>query len=88
MNAMPANVNIGAPWIQPEPVQCGSWFGIIATLRCRTATPFGRPVVPDVYMMSARSSMLVGTWRSEPSAPQDASSNGTGRSIAVPRRRR
>ncbi len=73
MKAIPANVNIGAPWIQPAPVQTGSWFGIIATLRWRTATPFGRPVVPDVYMMSARSSSERGTWRSPPSVARNSS---------------
>ena len=61
MKLMPANVNSGAPCSQPRSVQCGAPFGIIATLRCRTSTPFGRPVVPDVYMMSAMSSASTGT---------------------------
>jgi hypothetical protein len=34
----------------------------MATFRCRTTTPFGRPVVPEVYMMSAMSSASSGTW--------------------------
>ena len=61
MKLMPANVNSGAPCSQPRFVQFGAVFGIIATLRCRTSTPFGRPVVPDVYMMSAMSSASSGT---------------------------
>ncbi len=61
MKLMPANVNSGAPCSQPTLVQWGAEFGIIATLRCRTSTPFGRPVVPDVYMMSAMSSAASGT---------------------------
>ena len=79
MKLMPANVNSGAPCNQPRCDQCGAAFGIIATLRCRTSTPFGRPVVPDVYMMSAMSSSATGTWialastpaisASQPSAP-------------------
>ena len=37
----------------------------MAMLRWRTATPLGRPVVPDVYMMSARSPASTGTWNVE-----------------------
>ena len=62
MKLMPANVNSGAPCSQPTSVQLGAVFGIIATLRWRTSTPFGNPVVPEVYMMSAMSSASTGTW--------------------------
>ena len=56
MNAMPAKVNSGDAVHPAAPVHAGSLFGIMRELRWRTATPFGRPVVPEVYMMSARSS--------------------------------
>src|SRR5436309_10549135 len=65
MNEIPANVNTGAPCNQPAPLQGDSRFGIIATFRWRTATPLGRPVVPDVYMMSARSPAPTCTWKLE-----------------------
>ena len=62
---MPANVNSGAPCSQPRAGPAAArTFGIIAMLRWRTSTPFGNPVVPDVYMMSAMSSASTGTWNS------------------------
>ena len=67
MKAIPANVNRGDPWSQLVPLQGGSPLGRSETLRWRTTTPFGDPVVPEVYMMSARSSSLRSTWISPPS---------------------
>ena len=82
MKLMPANVNSGAPCSHPRFVHCGAPFGIIATLRCRTSTPFGRPVVPDVYMMSAMSSASSGTWISLASTPAISSSHPRTPSLA------
>src|SRR3954467_14475327 len=62
MKPMPANVNSGLLCIHQLPFHAGRAFGIMAMLRWRTATPLGRPVVPDVYMMSARSPASTGTW--------------------------
>ncbi len=64
---MPANVNIGEACSHPAPDHCGKPFGIMATFRWRTTTPFGRPVVPDVYIRSAMSSPSSGTWMAEQS---------------------
>ena len=75
MKLIPANVNSGAPCSQPRLVHVGTMFGIIPTLRCRTSTPFGSPVVPDVYMMSAMSSGPTGTWNSLVSMPAISSSH-------------
>src|SRR5437588_12107923 len=62
MKPMPAKVNSGLPCIHHVPFHAGRALGIMAMLRWRTATPLGRPVVPDVYMMSARSPGSTGTW--------------------------
>src|SRR5581483_323493 len=62
MKPMPANVNSGLACSHHRPFHAGSALGIMAMLRWRTATPFGRPVVPEVYMMSARSPAVTGTW--------------------------
>src|SRR5205085_6255663 len=61
MKPMPAKVNSGLLCIHHEPLHAGRALGIMAMLRWRTATPLGRPVVPDVYMMSARSPGSTGT---------------------------
>ena len=45
---MPAKVNSGLEWSQPPPDQLGSTLPIMEPLEWRTATPLGRPVVPDV----------------------------------------
>src|SRR5437763_2275073 len=68
MKPMPAKVNNGLLCIHHEPLHAGRALGIMAMLRWRTATPLGRPVVPDVYMMSARSPFSTGTWNS-PGSP-------------------
>ena len=73
---MPAKVNIGDACNHPLPVHRGSPLGTMATLRWRTTTPLGRPVVPDVYMRSAMSSPPTGTWNA-PSSGSVASSQGT-----------
>src|SRR4051812_1161860 len=62
MKPMPAKVNRGLPCSHHKPFHSGAALGIMAMLRWRTATPFGRPVVPEVYMMSARSPASTGTW--------------------------
>src|SRR6266702_1758602 len=62
MKPMPAKVKRGLLCIHHEPFHAGRALGIMAMLRWRTATPLGRPVVPDVYMMSARSPGSTGTW--------------------------
>ena len=67
MNEMPAKVNRGEPCSQAWSVQSGSPLGSMCRLRWRTAMPLGRPVVPEVYMMSARSSSDTGTWKVESS---------------------
>ena len=68
MNPSPAKVKTGDAVSHPVPCHSGSWLGILATWPCRTATPLGRPVVPDVYMMSARSSPSSGAWIGESSS--------------------
>src|SRR5437588_4981723 len=65
MKPMPANVNSGLACSHQTPLHVGAAFGIMAMLRWRTATPLGRPVVPEVYMMSARSPAATGTWNVE-----------------------
>ena len=45
---MPAKVNSGLACSQPAPLQLGSTAPIIDPLEWRTATPLGRPVVPEV----------------------------------------
>ncbi len=45
---IPANVNKGLECTHPPPVQFGSTAPIMDAFECRTATPLGRPVVPDV----------------------------------------
>ena len=59
---MPAKVDSGEQWIHESPDQRGSPLAMMWVLRWRTATPLGRPVVPEVYMMSARSPSSTGTW--------------------------
>src|SRR5438874_12096740 len=76
MNPMPANVNRGLLCIHHNPDQSGRLFGIMATLPWRTATPLGRPVVPEVYMMSARSPAVTGTWKVLSSAARASSHAG------------
>src|SRR5438093_12877247 len=63
MKPIPAKVKSGLLCIHHAPDQFGKLFGIMATLPWRTATPLGRPVVPDVYMTSARSPAPTGTWK-------------------------
>ena len=41
---------------KPRPSQADGTRAVVERPPCRTRTPFGRPVVPDVYMMSATSS--------------------------------
>src|SRR5204863_10035871 len=65
MKPMPANVNRGLACSHHKPFHAGTALGIMAMLRWRTATPLGRPVVPDVYMMSARSPAPTCTWKLE-----------------------
>src|SRR5436309_10507572 len=67
MKPIPAKVNSGLACSHHNPFHAGTALGIMATLRWRTATPFGRPVVPDVYMTSARSVASTGTWNVDPS---------------------
>lgn len=55
MKLIPAKVNSGEQWIHDSPVHFGSALGMMWELRWRTAIPLGAPVVPEVYMMSARS---------------------------------
>jgi len=62
MKPSPAKVKTGEAVSQPVPCHSGSWLGTRATWLWRTATPLGRPVVPEVYMMSARSSPSNGAW--------------------------
>ena len=52
--------------VQPTAVRSSSVRSSGSSRRCGggRATPFGRPVVPDVYMMSAMSSASSGTWKS------------------------
>ena len=59
--AIPAKVNIGEACSHPAPDQRGRPLPIRAMLPWRTTTPFGRPVVPEVYMMSAMSADATGT---------------------------
>ena len=73
---MPAKVNRGEPCSQAVPVQGGSLLGRRDALRCRTTTPLGEPVVPEVYMMSARSSGSRSTWKS-PASFAATDSHGT-----------
>ncbi len=47
-SAMPAKVNNGLAWSHPPPVQFGSMAPTIDPFEWRTATPLGRPVVPEV----------------------------------------
>src|SRR6266567_2409073 len=70
MKPMPAKVKRGLLCIHQEPFHAGRALGIMAMLRWRTATPLGRPVVPDVYMMSARSPGSTGTWNVLVSPPR------------------
>src|SRR6202034_416238 len=58
----PANVNTGVAVSHFKPDHGGSALGNSAMLPCRTTTPFGMPVVPEVYMTSARSCSSSGTW--------------------------
>src|SRR5437763_13023913 len=76
MKPMPAKVKSGLLCVHHAPDQLGKLLGIMATLPWRTATPLGRPVVPDVYMMSARSPAPTGTWKAESSAPSISSHAG------------
>ena len=46
--AMPAKVKSGLACSHPFPFQLGSTAPIMDPLAWRTATPLGRPVVPDV----------------------------------------
>ena len=46
--AMPAKVKSGLACSHPAPVQLGSTAPIMDPLEWRTATPLGRPVVPEV----------------------------------------
>src|SRR5438270_13945828 len=62
MKPIPAKVNSGLACSHQSPFHDGAALGIMAMLRWRTATPLGVPVVPDVYMMSARSPASTGTW--------------------------
>lgn len=73
---MPANVNIGDACSHPWPDHGGRPLGSMATLRWRTTTPLGQPVVPEVYMRSAMSSPSRGTWISL-SSGSTASSHAT-----------
>ena len=59
--AMPAKVNMGLACNQPPPLHEGGTSPIMEPLEWRMATPLGRPVVPEVYKMSARSSSSRGT---------------------------
>src|SRR5271166_4548150 len=68
MKPRPAKVNTGVALSHFNPFHRGSALGSNATLPCRTATPFGMPVVPDVYITSARSVSSMGTWMGEASA--------------------
>src|SRR5437763_13607775 len=65
MKPMPANVKRGLACSHHKPFHAGSALGIMAMLRWRTATPLGRRVVPEVYMMSARSPAPTWTWKLE-----------------------
>src|SRR5260370_41268389 len=68
MKPRPAKVNTGVAVSHFNPFHDGSAFGSIAMLPCRTATPLGMPVVPDVYMTSARSVASTGTWMADASS--------------------
>src|SRR6202023_2597239 len=39
--------------MNPSPDHADGTCSIVESPRCRTTTPLGRPVVPEVYMMSA-----------------------------------
>src|SRR5438309_11359351 len=73
MKPMPAKVNSGLLCIHHAPDQFGPLLGIMATFPWRTATPLGRPVVPEVYMMSARSPAPTGTWKQLSSSARTSS---------------
>src|SRR5271155_383382 len=62
MKPRPAKVNTGVAESHFNPCHGGSALGSHAMLPWRTATPFGMPVVPDVYMTSARSVSSMDTW--------------------------
>jgi hypothetical protein len=83
MKPMPAKVNSGEPWSQPSPLKLGSDGATSERLSWRTATPLGRPVVPLVYMMSARSDPSTGTWYSLSSLASSASNGCPAAAVGV-----